>query len=124
MSSDETDHDALKPQYLIHRRLERSKEFTIFLRDLDVLHIIRTHYDSAGNRLPGNFPNDRFESRIRSLAAPIPALPQACYNAIWLASLRSARYPEAESHEEVDLKVNYDSELTYKTLCLPQSLQE
>ncbi|KZT32466.1 hypothetical protein SISSUDRAFT_1066895 [Sistotremastrum suecicum HHB10207 ss-3] len=124
MSSDETDGDTIRPQYLIHRRIERSTQLTTFLRDLDLLHIMRHHYDGAGNRKPGNFPNDRFESRLRSLSVPIPSLPKACYSQAWLSSLTNAQGAESATLEEVDLNVDYGAELTYQSLCLPVALQE
>ncbi|KZS89429.1 hypothetical protein SISNIDRAFT_469448 [Sistotremastrum niveocremeum HHB9708] len=124
MSDDETDTESFRPQLLVHRRLERSAELTAFLRDLDLMHLKNTHYDEAGNRKPGQFPLLRKASRIRSRGSAVPRLPLACYSNAWLTSMKTSTDPERRSVEEVDLNIDYDSEITTATLRLPASFQE
>lgn len=87
MSGDETDTGRGRvegrPQYKIVRQMWRSKEFTTFLRVLDILHR-RDRTTLAGKPTAGSLPRLRVSSEQKEDNAP-PSLPEYCYDKGWLS---------------------------------------
>jgi hypothetical protein len=102
MGSDESNFEGDHPRYSILRKPWRSTTVTLWLRDIDAVHL-EMHTAVTGHATRGNWPHPHhnLEGSV-STHPPVKNLPLNFYDHDWLSGL------EPEELEEMDIKDRYD----------------
>ncbi|KIP01374.1 hypothetical protein PHLGIDRAFT_17239, partial [Phlebiopsis gigantea 11061_1 CR5-6] len=113
MSDDEDAHEHGERIYRSSIPHWRSREITIYVRILDLLHL-STKFDKFLTAASGNWPRVRTPSQDIAQKPPVGRLPRNFYNSDWLETLSDQQIealsilPDAEfSHTEEDLRIAY-----------------
>ena len=96
MSSDESDFEGgAPPAYTIFKKGWRAAAVSLWLRDIDAVHLSLC-VDGSSRRIHGNWPHPRRDSRRLSERPPVQKLPKNFYCADWLNDMGDHALEELE----------------------------